>query len=188
MGQARLDLIGQKFGSLTVEHFDCVDLKGNTQWICRCDCGANYTARGARLKSGHTTACRDCSFKRMRNPDGIGDMSIHYWNQVIRGAERRGLIVEVSKEDAYGVFLDQNRKCALSGVPIWFPPRTNRPQEGNASLDRIDSSRGYILDNIQWVHKVVNRMKMDLTESEFLEWCGRLVDNVVRSSTETRID
>jgi len=39
-----------------------------------------------------------------------------------------------------------------------------------ASLDRIDSSKGYESGNIQWVHKQLNNMKQALPENEFFEW------------------
>jgi hypothetical protein len=45
------------------------------------------------------------------------------------------------------------------------------------SFDRIDSGQDYTLGNVQWVHKVVNRMKMDLGEDEFLKWCGLVVNH-----------
>lgn len=37
------------------------------------------------------------------------------------------------------------------------------------SLDRVDSSKGYIRGNIQWVTKRINWMKGDLSMEEFLE-------------------
>lgn len=40
-----------------------------------------------------------------------------------------------------------------------------------ASLDRIDSTKGYTLDNIQWVHKHINVMKMDLDQEYFIKLC-----------------
>lgn len=43
--------------------------------------------------------------------------------------------------------------------------------ETTASLDRIDSNRGYTQDNVQWVHKDVNKMKMDLNQQIFVELC-----------------
>lgn len=42
------------------------------------------------------------------------------------------------------------------------------------SIDRIDSSVGYVEGNMQWVHKDVNRMKQEFSESYFIETC-RLV-------------
>jgi len=43
-----------------------------------------------------------------------------------------------------------------------------------ASLDRIDSTKSYHKDNIQWVHKRVNRMKMNYTMEEFVDWCKKV--------------
>lgn len=40
------------------------------------------------------------------------------------------------------------------------------------SLDRIDSNKGYIENNIQWVVKEINFMKNNLTEKEFFILCN----------------
>ena len=42
---------------------------------------------------------------------------------------------------------------------------------GTASLDRKNSSLDYTKDNIQWVHKDVNYMKMSLSEKYFIKLC-----------------
>ena len=174
MGAARLNLVDQEFESLVVKNLERVEKKHGTIWRCKCKCGNQHIVRGSHLTSGQVTMCTDCSHRSRRNPNGVGDMSIHYWNQVLRGAARRNLSVEITKEEAYGIFLDQKSRCALTGVPLCFPPRTNRPDLGNASLDRKSSAQGYVLGNVQWVHKVVNRMKMDSNETEFIDWCGKV--------------
>lgn len=43
-----------------------------------------------------------------------------------------------------------------------------------ASLDRIDNTKGYTEDNVQWVHKIINKMKSDLTQEDFIMWCKRI--------------
>jgi hypothetical protein len=43
-------------------------------------------------------------------------------------------------------------------------------------LDRIDSSKGYTIDNVQWVHKIVNIMKHDVEEKEFFNWCKLITE------------
>ena len=67
-----------------------------------------------------------------------------------------------------------NRKCALSGIEIKFITSNSEycSKEQTASLDRIDSTKGYTLDNVQWVHKAVNNMKMNLTDQNFINWCS----------------
>jgi hypothetical protein len=64
----------------------------------------------------------------------------------------------------------QNHKCALTKIPIDCI-------SGSASLDRIDSSKGYIIGNIQWLHKVINEMKWDYLQSDFIHWCRLVAQN-----------
>jgi hypothetical protein len=52
----RLDLVGQKFGRLTVQEFVGV-VKRTSRWSCLCDCGNIIEARGPDLKIGNTNSC-----------------------------------------------------------------------------------------------------------------------------------
>lgn len=54
---------------------------------------------------------------------------------------------------------------------------TSNYDETTASLDRIDSLKPYNIDNIQWVHKIVNFMKYNLSEDDFLFYCEKIVEN-----------
>jgi len=45
----------------------------------------------------------------------------------------------------------------------------------NISLDRIDSSVGYVRGNVQFVCNVVNRIKQELLQEELLQWCKRIL-------------
>jgi len=54
---------------------------------------------------------------------------------------------------------------------------SSKDDYGTASLDRINSVRGYEPDNVQWVHKTVNFMKQALSDKELLEWCQKIVDH-----------
>jgi hypothetical protein len=40
-----------------------------------------------------------------------------------------------------------------------------------ASLDRIDSNKGYTKDNVVWVHKNVNAFKNCLSHKDFIKIC-----------------
>jgi hypothetical protein len=37
---------------------------------------------------------------------------------------------------------------------------------GPPSLDRVDSSRGYVPGNVQWISELANRIKSDATSAE----------------------
>jgi len=52
----RLDLVGQKFGRLTVVKFSHVR-DSRTYWLCKCDCGTEVIVLGGSLRSGRTKSC-----------------------------------------------------------------------------------------------------------------------------------
>jgi hypothetical protein len=54
-------------------------------------------------------------------------------------------------------------KCAITGVPIYTKSRKIKAPD-TASLDRIDSSLGYIKGNVQFVAYAVNLAKNDFTQ------------------------
>ena len=52
----RLDLTGQRFGSLTVLR-PAENIRDRTAWVCRCDCGRETVVRTSCLRRGHTKSC-----------------------------------------------------------------------------------------------------------------------------------
>jgi hypothetical protein len=58
---APIDLVGQRFGLLTVLRLHPVrDSRGGARWVCACACGATLVARGTNLRLGRTSRCRRC--------------------------------------------------------------------------------------------------------------------------------
>ena len=49
-----------------------------------------------------------------------------------------------------------------------------------ASIDRIDSSKGYIKNNIQLVGWIVNQAKSDLSNKEFIEMAHLISKNMIK--------
>ena len=47
----------------------------------------------------------------------------------------------------------------------------------NVSVDRIDSTKGYLQDNIQLVCMAVNQMKNDLEINELIYFCKQIIKN-----------
>lgn len=53
----KINLLGQKFGKLTVIAPAPSDKNGNAMWKCRCDCGKEIFAKGVRLRGGYVQSC-----------------------------------------------------------------------------------------------------------------------------------
>lgn len=175
-----IDLTGQTFSELTVLGFDGVRAR-KAYWSCKCSCGVVKSIQSYSLRSGATKACGHLSIctpglagSANINWRGTGEIPQSYWNRVMKNAKSRNLVVEVTAEWAWDLFLSQDRKCALSGLPLEFSAKTSL---ATASLDRVDSTEGYLPHNLQWVHKTVNQMKSDLEESLFLEMCAAVAQN-----------
>lgn len=67
--QSLKNLVGQKFGKLTVIKRDESKPKGHGKpvyWVCQCDCGNVISIRGIHLKTGHTVSC-GCYLKQKGN-------------------------------------------------------------------------------------------------------------------------
>jgi hypothetical protein len=122
------------------------------------------------------------SLRRKYKWKGYEELSGTRWSSYQKGAEIRGLVFEVTIEYAWNLFIEQERKCALSGLPIYFDMDLGNLckygyQGGTASLDRIDSSKGYIVGNLQWIHKDINKMKMDLQEEDFFRMVKQIYEH-----------
>lgn len=166
--------VGEKFGLLTVLRVleKKSEYRNRSLRLCKCDCGTECEVATIQLTSGGTKSC-GClvrSFDRTRHHQ-IGDIRPYFWNNIQKGAAKRKIEFDLSPEEAWEIWQEQNEKCALSGMDINLPKKSRDWKQSTASLDRIDSSKPYRRDNVQWVHKKVNLMKNSLDEYEFIQIC-----------------
>lgn len=170
----RLDLTNRVFGRLDVLGLSEISRNGHSRWHVRCSCGVEKTVLGNHLIGGKTRSC-GCLMRETgpRNFKGIGLLPKSYFTSIKRGAYggkgRKEIPFEITIEEMWYLFEEQKGLCALSKLPINFRART-------ASLDRIDSSKGYSYQNCQWLHKDVNMMKRHYTEEYFIDLCRKIRD------------
>lgn len=185
------DLIGQKFHKLTVVARATSNRSGSSTWLCKCDCGNEkvYSSDHLTRKKHSVKSCgcqRTWKGANHKQWSGVGDMSGDWWySHVLRERKqkrRTPIPVTVTKEDAWELFLKQDRKCALSGVSIEI---SGNHRTNTASIDRIDSSKGYELDNIQWVHKHVNFMKRTYSQEYFIQMCKNITEHSKKCNFDT---
>lgn len=178
------DLIGKSFGYLTVVKMAQTEKsKKKRMWraICTCsNCGNDYfDVNPQSLLRGQTTSCgcRRDQYHKLTGVNsvqykGCGELNGRYWGTIKARAERRGYNIGLTIEYAWDLYLKQDRKCALSGLPIDFAISNRKSSETSASLDRIDCSKGYVEGNVQWVHKHVNIMKNVYEQEYFIYLCN----------------
>jgi len=69
--------------------------------------------------------------------------------------------------------------CPYSGIELQLASHINTKIDPiyRASVDRIDSSKGYIKDNIQFVSTCINYMKNTLSHEKTIELCKLISKN-----------
>ena len=167
---------GTVFGKLKTIKLDRV-YKEVAYWFCECKCGRTVSVRGSSLRDGHSTSCGCLTEAGPNNVQwtGAGKLSGTYVATALGGARRRGICFNITAQDMWDQLEKQQFKCALTGVALVLNSKQGK-YDGNSSLDRIDSTVGYEKNNIQWVHKIVNKMKLDHTQPEFIKWCNLVTD------------
>lgn len=168
-----IDRKGQKFNKWTFIEFKGVNSNKDAIWLCKCECGFEKIQVAYNVVGGQSRQCLKCSFTKNYKEN---ELSPSVWKTMKANAARKGRELYVSREYVIQLFLLQNKKCALSGIPIEFAKSNNEYKNGKqtASLDRIDSSKGYTKDNIQWVHKDINKMKNVFSEDKLIFYCEHI--------------
>lgn len=164
-----IPIIGQKYFDWTIvsDQVFKKDSNRGTYWKVQCKCGRESLKLAQHIVQGRGKCCKSCS-KTTTFKDSF---ALAYMNRIIKRAEKINVEYNLNPEYLYELFLLQDKKCALSGVDIQFSNSWNSKSNQTASLDRIDNTQGYIIGNVQWVHKDVNFMKGKLSEERFIELC-----------------
>jgi len=158
-------------------------------WKCECVCGNFIERREQTLLHSYTKSCgcqhpmrgenRIAGTKHF-NFAGCGELNSSYFSTVKDRVITRGYDWNLDITFLWELFLKQNCKCAISGLDISFctaRERKSGKKEQTASIDRKDSSKGYLKDNVQWVHKDVNFMKQQFDQEKFIQLCKLIAEN-----------
>lgn len=89
------------------------------------------------------------------------------YNKFRKAANSRKIPWNLNYDEFMGCYTGY---CALSGQEL-----SMKWGGTTASLDRIDSNRGYEPSNVQWVDGKVNLAKRNMSDEEFIEMCKMVV-------------
>lgn len=169
-----------------IHHKNLVEFEGiyknsENKWCSSCyTCGKDqcYTRKDhAKQSHRNNTNCRKCTaeLKSYSSNRPVGYKK-RIFNRFKKSAKSRDLVWNLTIED---MFLNYTGYCALTNVELCLDYKKT-----TASLDRIDSSKGYLLDNIQWIHKDVNMMKNKYSQDYFISICKAVCNNINNNNNE----
>ena len=147
-----------------------------------------------RSKDGKQAQCKACariaSNEWRRRNKSVASAAMGQYRQTWDGAVREryhnsrhrarvnGYEFTITQDYLFKLLTKQNYKCALTGDNLSFVSGDSN----KLSLDRKDNSKGYEIDNVQWVTWEVNNAKGKLSDAQFIELCRKVC---VTESSET---
>lgn len=145
-----------------------------------------YIKRGIKRGfSGHfcNRKCRSrhimCIHPELKNNITLGSISDEFspYRKYLSSIIKRYSDTDITLSYLKLLWDKQGGRCAISNLEMTIPPNTNRPVKHIihrpfiASIDRIDSSKQYTKDNIQWVCLIANYAKNEFNESDVILFC-----------------
>ena len=172
----RKDLIGKKFGRLTVIEFAEVS-HSLSKWRCKCDCGNITDVYRGALISGNTQSCGCYNKQRIKETqtklDGSPAIKALYYDYK-KSAKRRKYEFSLTIEQ-FRIIIQQ--ECFYCGEK----PSRVYDKEGTFSvgilcngIDRLNNNLGYIRDNCVSCCKICNYAKRDMNVEEFDTWIRKV--------------
>jgi len=140
-----------------------------------------YSLRAPHLVSiiEHEQKLLESENKKITKVNGrVGDLTKTQHSRIKRTAEVRAIEFDVDIKYLWNLFIAQNKTCALTGDYL--------EDIKNASLDRIDSSVGYVEGNVQWTTKQANLSKHLMTKEEFLDFCKKVVNKANQQPSQEK--
>jgi hypothetical protein len=132
--------------------------------------------KGTNYSRGTCRACRN----DQRNRRIASNPATYLYSRLGRqNRSKNKPEVSIDKKYIEKMWEEQSGKCDVTGVHMTYQPRDLKRTTGlNASIDRIDPSKGYCKGNVRIVCHMVNVMRNSGDDSDLLWWCKMIVEGI----------
>ena len=186
------DRTGDKYGRLTVISHSGKDHRGKHLWLCLCECGNEKVVVSDNLSSGKSNSCgclRAEVLSRKGNQYGIYEdreealLKVQYSH--LRRRDKNKGFSDTMSFDVFSFLSKQPCKYCGLEYSKEIEDRLNESKKQKRlsdhvlkcnGIDRVDSSKGYTIENSVTCCKHCNTAKNTMTESDFFKWIKRVYE------------
>lgn len=170
---AWIDITGQRFGLLrAIEPVFSPGMR-HRGWFCICDCGGAVVKSGSDLRTGNTGSC-GCMRDACRKSLPPTEAAFRYlYREYQDSARARGHAFDLSRDEFRRLTRQDCLYCGVLPGAVVSRPRINGSYIYNG-VDRVDNTKGYIVDNCVACCKTCNLMKRMSSVGEFLSHIERI--------------
>lgn len=173
-----LNIENENFKVIGIDEESTKENSRHTKYFVLCKkCGKIFSRRASVIrKSLESIQCSNC--RRIRNNKPLNALTYKEYCHYRTGAKARNLDWNLSEEEFAKLIKGKCKYCGSEPNRRRSVSYRNDYELVNG-VDRIDSNKGYSIDNCVSCCSICNRMKNDLPKDIFLEQISKIYNNSV---------
>lgn len=176
MQQYLQDIIGKKFGSITVLEYKGTNEYQNNIFLCSCDCGNKIIRRYSAILQTKSNGCPNCRSKYRDINKTIEFKHLYsVWMDIANRTNKNNKHHRSCYKEN-NIEMCNEWKISFRNFYNWalkngykyekLPNRFNK-----YTIDRIDPYKGYYPENCRWI--TIQEQQLHKTNNKIIEWQGK---------------